>query len=117
MLVEIDDAAEAFPVPIWDPDEPGRRATAYSRLSKASHVTLREGDMMYLPAMWYHKVRQTAGDEGFACSVNYWYDMDFGGSFWTSNAFIREIINADAKAVVYPPLKTDSKESQKTIGS
>ena len=123
MEIEVDPAADFIPVPIWDPDQPKERATPYSRHSKASRVTLNEGDIMYLPAMWYHKVKQTSGDEGFACSVNYWlvscallnvflstiaealrYDMDFSGGFWTHNAFIRDIANAEAKQVPYPDL-------------
>lgn len=48
---------ELLPVPIWDPDEPGERATAYSRLARPLRVTLSEGDMMYLPAMWYVAVQ------------------------------------------------------------
>lgn len=46
---------------------------------------------------WYHKVKQTAGDEGFACAVNYWYDMDFSGGFWASNAFLRDVYTASVK--------------------
>ena len=72
MEIEVDLGAESIPVAIWDPTEPEQRATSYSTLSRPLDVTLDEGDMMYLPAMWYHKVKQTSGDEGFACSVNYW---------------------------------------------
>lgn len=51
---------------------------------------------------WYHKVSQTAGTEGFACAVNYWYDMDFTGQFWTTNHFIREV--AEAKKRIHSSL-------------
>jgi jumonji domain-containing protein 7 len=57
-------------------------------------VTLEEGDLLYLPAMWYHKVSQSSGEEGFALAVNYWYDMDFSGGFWTANNFLRDVSNA-----------------------
>lgn len=73
LVIETNKDIEPIPVPLWDPDEPDVRPSAYSRYSKPLHVTLEEGDMMYLPAMWYHKVAQGNGDEGFACSVNYWY--------------------------------------------
>lgn len=69
---QADTNTEPIPVPLWDPDEPGARPTAYSKLSKPLRVTLCEGDIMYLPAMWYHKVMQGNGPEGFSCSVNYW---------------------------------------------
>ncbi|CAK4034396.1 Hypothetical predicted protein [Lecanosticta acicola] len=100
---------EPIPVPIWDPDEPQARATKYSPLAQPLRVTLHAGDMMYLPAMWYHKVRQGNGPEGFSCSVNYWYDMDFSGHFWTSNAFVRDVLHAKAGEVDYPDLDLDSK--------
>ncbi len=48
---------------------------------------------------WYHKVLQTAGDEGFACAVNYWYDMEFAGGFWAANAFLRDVALAEERAV------------------
>lgn len=62
------------------------------------YVTLDEGDMMYLPAMWYHKVSQSCGKEGFSCSVNYWYDMDFDGQFWATNSLVRNLALGSQKA-------------------
>ncbi|EME86261.1 uncharacterized protein MYCFIDRAFT_88328 [Pseudocercospora fijiensis CIRAD86] len=94
--------AEPVPVPTWDPDEPQTRATEFSSLSKPTRISLNEGDMFYLPAMWYHKVSQSPGPEGFSCSVNYWYDMSFDGVFWAQNAFLRDVSNAQARKVVYP---------------
>ncbi|KAF2165241.1 hypothetical protein M409DRAFT_56113 [Zasmidium cellare ATCC 36951] len=104
LVVETNKDIGPTPVPLWDPDEPELRPTVYSKYSKPLKVTLNEGDMMYLPAMWYHKVGQGNGDEGFACSVNYWYDMDFSGSFWSSNAFVRDVYNASLTSVSYPAL-------------
>lgn len=37
-------------------------------------VTLRPGEMLYLPSMWLHQVWQ----EDLTIAVNYWYDMNFG---------------------------------------
>ncbi|KAI5251918.1 Clavaminate synthase-like protein [Aureobasidium subglaciale] len=87
----LDEPELIVPVPTWDPDFPDIRPTTYSKLVTPMRVTLNEGDMMYLPAMWYHKVGQSCGDEGYCCAVNYWYDMEFGGSFWASNAFFRDV--------------------------
>lgn len=93
-VVKPDENGESVPVALWDPDEPEKRASEYSVLSQPLRVTLNEGDMLYLPAMWYHKVSQTAGGEGFACAVNYWYDMDFDGGFWTANELMRDVVDA-----------------------
>ena len=103
----IEDGANGalIPVATWDPDAPEDRVTQYSHLSKPLRVTLHEGDMLYLPAMWYHKVSQTAGDEGFACAVNYWYDMDFDGGFWTANELMRDVVSTKAQLMQCPPLK------------
>jgi jumonji domain-containing protein 7 len=54
--------------------------------------------------MWYHKVKQTSGKEGFACAVNYWYDMSFEGGFWASNSFVRDVASTKGKDVQYPAL-------------
>lgn len=35
--------------------------------------TLRAGDVLYLPSMWFHHVQQENG----TIAVNYWYDMSF----------------------------------------
>ena len=60
------------PVPLWDPDRPKENVTEFSKLSKPYRVRLGEGDLLYLPACWYHKVSQENSEEGICCSVNYW---------------------------------------------
>lgn len=89
------EASEKVPVAIWDPDVADQNTTRYSYLANPLRVTLEEGDMLYLPAMWYHKVSQTAGEEGFVCALNYWYDMDFSGHFWSGNNFVRDVVGEE----------------------
>jgi len=36
-------------------------------------VTLRAGDILYLPSFWFHHLTQSQG----CIAVNYWYDMQF----------------------------------------
>lgn len=93
LTFKVDEDSNMVPVATWDPHGPQERPSKYSHLSEPIRVTLNEGDLLYLPAMWYHKVSQSSGEEGFACAVNYWYDMDFSGGFWTANSFLRDVTN------------------------
>ena len=43
--------------------------------SDAFMVVLEPGDMLYLPALWYHAVEQEEDEHGLCIAVNYWYDM------------------------------------------
>ncbi|ROW06182.1 hypothetical protein VMCG_04703 [Cytospora schulzeri] len=60
--------AENVPFAIWDPDFPDDNATPYSRLAEPMRVTLEQGDMLYLPAMWY--------------------DMEFSGPLYPLTSFV-----------------------------
>ncbi|KAF1849336.1 Clavaminate synthase-like protein [Cucurbitaria berberidis CBS 394.84] len=91
LRVRIDDPEEYVPFATFDPDHPGQNANAYSQFSRPLRVTLDEGDMLYLPALWYHKVSQSCSDEGICCAVNYWYDLDFSGGFWSMANFTRSV--------------------------
>lgn len=83
------ESEEKIPFPTWDPDQPDERATKFSKLVAGMRLTLNEGDMLYLPAQWYHKVSQSCNHEGVCCAVNYWYDMEFSGAFHPAMSFIR----------------------------
>lgn len=47
----------------------------YPNFAKAHvyNARISKGDCLYLPALWFHHVRQSHG----AIAVNYWYDMEF----------------------------------------
>lgn len=109
--IQLDASADLVPIAIWDPDEPEQHPTAYSHLAKPLRVTLREGDMLYLPSMWYHKVSQRVGDEGFVCAVNYWYDMEFAGEHWTNTSFVRDVYNAERRRPEYPEFEMGDSKS------
>lgn len=68
----LDNPPATVPFAVWDPDSPGVRSTSFSHLSGPLRVTLDPGDMLYLPALWFHKVSQSCSDEGICCAVNYW---------------------------------------------
>lgn len=89
LRIQIDEPEAYVPFATWDPDAPERNATSFSQYAQPMRVTLEEGDMLYLPALWYHKVSQSVDDEGLCCAVNYWYDLDFAGGFWSMAGFVR----------------------------
>ena len=108
---EGDEGDNTVPFAVWDPDASDTNTTAYSGLAEPMRVTLNPGDMLYLPAMWYHKVSQSASDEGICVAVNYWYvplritasqhdqttdnrsryDMDFTGPLLPLASFVKSV--------------------------
>jgi jumonji domain-containing protein 7 len=69
---KLDEPSRTVPTAVWDPDIPNENATKFSALLQPVRVTLDPGDMLYLPALWYHKVSQSCGPERICCAVNYW---------------------------------------------
>jgi jumonji domain-containing protein 7 len=62
----------------WIPIDPNKRVSAvqrhpWFRYTRPLHCTVYPGEMLYIPAMWYHRVSQ----ECKTVAVNYWYDMRF----------------------------------------
>lgn len=53
------------------------------------HITLGPGDSLYLPAGWWHHVRQLSGATTIA--LNWWYDMEMRGMSWITLSFLRGI--------------------------
>lgn len=52
--------------------------------------------MLYLPALWFHRVSQESGfgPDGApgpaAIAVNWWYDMKLEGHLWSLAGFVRK---------------------------
>lgn len=64
----------------------------WTKLSTPIKVEVKAGEMLYLPALWYHQVAQRADeDEGVCVAVNYWYDMDFSGPFVSMVNYVRDM--------------------------
>ena len=52
-------------------------------------VSLESGDLLYLPALWYHRVSQTGNP--YAIAINFWYDMNFASPLYTLNQLVRKL--------------------------
>ena len=64
-----------------DPDAKNAAARwpRYAAHANPLRVTVRAGEVLYLPSLWFHHVRQRADcPNGFTIAVNMWYDMRFG---------------------------------------
>ncbi|XP_041367695.1 bifunctional peptidase and (3S)-lysyl hydroxylase Jmjd7-like [Gigantopelta aegis] len=72
---EIEDDTDSGQVPWIDIDPLRPDLTKYPDFANAHRyeVTVNAGETLYLPAMWFHHVRQSHG----CIAVNYWYDMDY----------------------------------------
>ncbi|KAG8713501.1 hypothetical protein FRC09_018638 [Ceratobasidium sp. 395] len=57
----------------------------------ALHVTVQEGQSLYLPAGWWHRVAQTGDREGVCVAVNWWYDVEMSGMKWVWMSFLRRM--------------------------
>lgn len=44
---------------------------------KPFECTVKAGEILYLPSMWFHHVRQSPDKHGRTIAINYWYDMQF----------------------------------------
>lgn len=87
-LVTVLDQEPADDVP-WVPLDVARpdlrRYPDFARAS-AVQVRVRRGELLYLPAMWYHQVSQ----RGVTVAVNYWHDMQFGHAY-VHHQFLRDV--------------------------
>jgi peptidyl-lysine (3S)-dioxygenase / protease len=52
LRLDLDEGEDRIPLATWDPDNPEQNVTKLSHLARPLRVTLRPGDMLYLPAMW-----------------------------------------------------------------
>jgi peptidyl-lysine (3S)-dioxygenase / protease len=59
--------------------------------------TVRAGEMLYLPSMWFHHVSQSPGPNGLTIAVNYWYDMQFDIKYAYFN-FLRSLEIVDGSS-------------------
>ncbi|KAG0229189.1 JmjC domain-containing protein 7, partial [Actinomortierella wolfii] len=77
---------------------PTDRATFLERYPRFKHcrpfrVVLNPGELLYLPAMWYHQVEQVGDLKEDKCiAVNWWYDMDYAGDRFAQTGFMTKLL-------------------------
>jgi jumonji domain-containing protein 7 len=79
-----------------DPEQPDLQVHPLYARAHPVQVRVEAGDMLYLPSLWYHHVRQLRGDPTGvnACiSCNWWYDMEYGAPFHQHH-FLRDVCQA-----------------------
>lgn len=72
---DVIDDADTGMVP-WipvDPESPDYEKYPKYKKAKPLVVRVKQGDMLYLPSLWFHHVKQSQG----CIAVNFWYDMEF----------------------------------------
>jgi hypothetical protein len=85
-IVDVDE--KAIPWIVIDPLKPN--LSMHPKFSKSSpfHLRLHAGDLLYLPSLWFHHLRQSHG----CIAVNFWYDMDYGPLYAYQN-FLKNVID------------------------
>jgi jumonji domain-containing protein 7 len=73
-------------------DDTKAKERLFQRFPLLKHVQLLQvhvqaGDMLYLPALWFHCVTQTCETVG----CNYWYDMHFDSPQWCYFNFLQQL--------------------------
>ena len=73
----------------------------YPKFASAKKVTVEvsSGNMLYLPASWFHEVTSYGADKGHHLAFNYWYhppdgdsyDNPYANSFWPKDWALRKI--------------------------
>lgn len=72
---EVIDQSDSEMVP-WiplDPLNPDLERYPQYRRARPLHCSVKSGEMLYLPSLWFHHVQQSHG----CIAVNFWYDMDY----------------------------------------
>jgi hypothetical protein len=62
-------------------EEQRRQFPRYFSEPEPLEVQVNAGDVLYLPAMWYHFVQQDELGGEATIAVNCWVDMDFNGRY------------------------------------
>ncbi|WVQ85080.1 hypothetical protein IAT38_007244 [Cryptococcus sp. DSM 104549] len=94
-LAPVLDPAPAHPIPwVSSTDFPPRVEPVV--------VTLKEGQTLYLPANWWHRVEQEEGDAGIVVAVNYWYTSEINPQTYAYERLAQRIARLAGRDGVLP---------------
>lgn len=77
-----------IPIDPLNPPTPSSSKYPFYKYARPLTVTVNEGEILYLPAGWFHHVSQECGEwededgnltPAPCIAVNYWFDMDYSG--------------------------------------
>ncbi|WVR06473.1 hypothetical protein IAU60_003504 [Kwoniella sp. DSM 27419] len=89
------DPAPSYPIP-WV------SSTSFPYRVRPIRVTLNEGETLYLPAGWWHRVEQAETDHGIVAAVNYWYTAEIHPQAYAYERFARRIARLAGRHGVIP---------------
>jgi jumonji domain-containing protein 7 len=69
-------------------------------------ITVEAGETLYLPAGWWHHVRQSGE---IVIALNWWYDMEMCGMSWVCLSFLRGIPVQDGSHTIDDPEQVDDR--------
>eukprot|EP00735_Rhodelphis_limneticus_P010238 TRINITY_DN2958_c0_g1::TRINITY_DN2958_c0_g1_i1::g.3891::m.3891 TRINITY_DN2958_c0_g1::TRINITY_DN2958_c0_g1_i1::g.3891 ORF type:complete len:376 (+),score=66.58,sp/P0C870/JMJD7_HUMAN/45.95/2e-93,Cupin_8/PF13621.1/5e-78,Cupin_4/PF08007.7/2.9e+03,Cupin_4/PF08007.7/0.083,JmjC/PF02373.17/5.5e+03,JmjC/PF02373.17/0.69 TRINITY_DN2958_c0_g1_i1:2-1129(+) len=79
--ISMDSMSEPVPWVAVDVGEPDFERYPLYRYVKPLTVTVEEGEMLYLPSLWFHYVAQSGSGDHPTIAVNYWYDVDYDAKY------------------------------------
>ncbi|KAK6908025.1 hypothetical protein I203_102026 [Kwoniella mangroviensis CBS 8507] len=65
-------------------------------------MELKEGETLYLPANWWHRVEQEEGNAGIVVAVNYWYPAEINPQIYAYERLARRIARLAGRDGVIP---------------
>ncbi|KAK8858712.1 hypothetical protein IAR55_002941 [Kwoniella newhampshirensis] len=93
-------------VPVLDPPPtypiPWVSAVNFPARVHPLRITLKEGQSLFLPAGWWHRVEQKEGLSGIVVAVNYWYTAELHPEAYAYERFARRIARSAGRHGVVP---------------
>ncbi|WVF68961.1 hypothetical protein IAT40_003735 [Kwoniella sp. CBS 6097] len=94
-LEPILDESPAYPIPWVSSTDFPLRVTPI-------RVVLSEGETLFLPAGWWHRVEQEEGESGIVVAVNYWYPAEIHPQIYAYERLARRVARLAGRDGVIP---------------